>query len=241
MRSVGIQERYYHSCCGSDANVFKANNKQALNLSVGYKHIHTIDESISVKSLNKLYELCLEIVTGGNHEKKQSFFMILTGIFLVVLSVNAFLGPHNIAAGGASGLGIILNSVLKVSPSITVLFLNILVLILAYLYLGVDFFLKSLLGSILFPILLALIPTYKLLNDTLLSVLLGSVIFGLGVSILYRNNASSGGTTIPSMIIKKYFNIDKSLGLLMIDSIIVLFSLFTFGFESFVLASYRLL
>jgi len=67
----------------------------------------------------------------------------------------------------------------------------------------------------------------------MLSMIIGSVFFGIAVSILYRNNASSGGTAVPPLILKKRFNISPSVGLFLTDGIVVALSLFVFDVDSF--------
>lgn len=116
-----------------------------------------------------------------------------------------FLGPHHIAAGGVSGIGIIAEYTLGWNKAYVIFGLNIIMLILAYLFLGRAVFSKMLFGSFVFPITIALVPEIMLTSDRLLSVLFGSGIFALGISILYRNNASSGGTTIPPLILQNIF------------------------------------
>ncbi len=174
-------------------------------------------------------------------EKVKHYFILAVGVFIVSFSVNTFLAPHNIAAGGVSGIGILLNHSFNIPVSTTVMVLNLILLVFAFVFLGKEIFIKTAYGSILLPIFLGIIPQTMLVSDTLLSMAVGSIIFGVGVSILYRNNGSSGGTTIPPMILYKYFKIDKSLGLLFVDSIIVLFSLIIFGVEPFILAIVSLL
>lgn len=117
-----------------------------------------------------------------------------------------------------------------------VMILNGLMLVLAAIFLGKTVFLRTLLGSILFPLSLRIVPQVMLTQDRLLSVIMGSVIFAAGVAILYRIQSSSGGTTIPPLILKKYFNINTSIGLLFTDMLIVFMSLYVFGFEEFLFA-----
>jgi len=67
----------------------------------------------------------------------------------------------------------------------------------------------------------------------MLSMVVGSVLFGVSVSILYHNNASSGGTSIPPLILKKYFKINTSIGLFFTDGIVVLLCLLVFSVDAF--------
>lgn len=61
---------------------------------------------------------------------------------------------------------------------------------------------------------------------------------GLGVSLLYRVNASSGGTTIPPMILKKYFYINPAISLLAVDMIVIFMNIFVDGWNAFLMAAF---
>ncbi|SFD69430.1 Uncharacterized membrane-anchored protein YitT, contains DUF161 and DUF2179 domains [Enterococcus casseliflavus] len=166
----------------------------------------------------------------------KTYGKITAALFLLAASINLFLGPHHVAAGGVSGIGILLESALGWDRAAVIMVLNILMLILAYAFLGKGPFLKVLYGSFAFPVAIALVPEYMVAEDRLLSVIFGSAIFALGVAILYKNQSSSGGTTIPPLIFKKYFNLNPTIGLLATDAIVVSMNLFVFGFEEFLFA-----
>lgn len=166
----------------------------------------------------------------------KQLLLIMLAILILSVGVNMFLGPHDIAAGGVSGIGILAEEAFGISRSILVFGINSVLLVFALVFLGKKIFLRTFIGSNLLPIGLALVPNMKLVQDRLLSVIFGSMIFAIGVVILYRNDASSGGTTIPPMIMKKYFNISPSIGLMMIDAVIVIFNIFIFDFDSFLYA-----
>lgn len=166
----------------------------------------------------------------------KTYGKITAALFLLAASINLFLGPHHVAAGGVSGIGILLESALGWDRAAVIMVLNILMLILAYVFLGKGPFLKVLYGSFAFPVAIALVPEYMVAEDRLLSVIFGSAIFALGVAILYKNQSSSGGTTIPPLIFKKYFNLNPAIGLLATDAIVVSMNLFVFGFEEFLFA-----
>ncbi|MDV4500467.1 YitT family protein, partial [Enterococcus faecium] len=157
-------------------------------------------------------------------------------LFILGVAINMFLGPHHIAAGGVSGLGILLEAVLGFDRAIVILVLNIVMLVLALLFLGKKPFFKVLFGSLFFPLIIAIVPETMITSDRLLSVIFGSAIFALGVAILYKNNSSSGGTTIPPLIFKKYFHLNTSIGLFFTDAFVVSLNLFVFGIEEFLYA-----
>jgi len=161
---------------------------------------------------------------------------IIFAVALISISVNIFLGPHKIAAGGITGLAIILEELLSVQRSVVILVANGAVLILALIFLGREIFLNTVIGALLLPIFIGIVPQVTLVQDTMLSMVVGSVIFGIAVSILYRNNASSGGTAVPPLILKKYFNLSTSVGLFITDGIVVLLSLLVYSVDNFFFA-----
>src|SRR5699024_1173744 len=128
---------------------------------------------------------------------------------------------------------ILVDAVWGINRSITVLVVNILMLVLAAIFLGKKTTKNVALGSLLLPILMEITPSFKITNNQLLAVIYGGVLMGLGVSLLYRVNASSGGTTIPPMILKKYFYINPAGGLLGIDMIIIFLNIFVDGWNAF--------
>ena len=167
------------------------------------------------------------MVTKNNSTKY--FLTVSSALLLIGISINMFLAPHNVAAGGISGIGVLVEYAFGTNRAYTVLLLNIVMVTLAYFALDRKVFANMLLGSILLPISLAIVPEIIIISNRFVSIVFGSALFGVGVAILYRNNSSSGGTTIPPLIMKKHFNIDTSIGLLATDFIIVIFNIFVFG------------
>lgn len=137
-----------------------------------------------------------------------TYIKIVFALTILGVSINMFLGPHHIAAGGVSGLGILLESAFGFERAIVILVLNLFMLILALIFLGKKTFFKVLFGSLVFPVIIALVPETMVTPDRLLSVIFGSAIFALGVATLYKNNSSSGGTTISSIDLQKIFSFE---------------------------------
>jgi len=158
---------------------------------------------------------------------------IVLAIVLMSLGVNMFLGPYEIAAGGLTGLSIILEELVNLDRAIIILAGNAVVLVVTLIFLGKEIFFNTIIGAGLLPVFIGIIPHIKLVSDPMLSMVIGSVLFGIAVSILYNNKASSGGTAVPPLIFKKYFKLNTSIGLFLTDGIVVIFSLFVFGFDAF--------
>ena len=166
---------------------------------------------------------------------------IIFAIGLIACCVNLFLGPHAIAAGGITGLAIILEALFELDRSMVVLASNALVLVCAWIFLGREVFLNTVIGAALLPLFMSLVPREMLVQDAMLSMMAGSVLFGVAVSILYANRASSGGTAVPPLIFKKYFGLNTSVGLFLSDGVVVVLSLIVFSIDSFFYAIFSIL
>jgi len=158
---------------------------------------------------------------------------ITFAIALLSACVNMFLAPHSIAAGGLTGLAIILEAWLGVGRSIVIYIGNAMVLVLTFFFLGREVFYNTVIGAMMLPFFISIMPRIMLISDTMLSTIIGSAVFGIAVSILYRNNASSGGTAVPPLILQKHFKIPPSVGLFITDGIVVLLCLLVFDLDAF--------
>jgi len=168
------------------------------------------------------------------HIKK--FAYIIVAVFGIAVSINMFLGPHSIAAGGITGIAIILDYMFEIDRSLTIFIANGLIIAAALIFLGREVFINTVVGALLLPVAIWLIPQITLVEDVMLSVITGSIIIAISASILYANHASTGGTTLPPLILKKYFGISTSIGLLISDGAIILITLRAFGTEPFLYA-----
>ncbi|MEY8662292.1 YitT family protein [Ligilactobacillus faecis] len=165
------------------------------------------------------------------------FFVALE---LIAISVNYFYAPINIAAGGATGIAILVDAAFGIERSLTVLIVNLLMILLAWIFLDKKTVKNIIVGSFSLPLLMYLTPSQKIITDDLLAVIVGGAVFALGVAALYRINASSGGTTVPPMIFKKYFHLNPAFSLLAIDMLVTFFNIFVSGLNAFFMASFSL-
>ncbi|MCL2190121.1 MAG: YitT family protein [Defluviitaleaceae bacterium] len=158
---------------------------------------------------------------------------ITLAIVIISVCVNMFLAPHNIAAGGLTGLAIILEEWLGLSRTMVIFIGNAALLVVTLIFLGKEVFINTVIGATMLPVVIGLVPRFTLVNDTMLSMVIGSALFGVAVTILYSNNASSGGTAIPPLIFKKYFNLNTSIGLFFSDGVVVVLCLLVFDIDAF--------
>ena len=165
---------------------------------------------------------------------------IVSAIALIALAVNLFLGPHSIAAGGITGLAIVFETLFGFDRSITVLVANAIILVASLIFLGKEVFVNTIIGAALLPVFIRFIPQITLVTDPMLSMLAGSVLMAVAASILYANHASSGGTTVPPLILKKYLGLSPSIGLFISDGIVIILSLIVFNVDAFLYAIFSI-
>ncbi|ADL51025.1 YitT family protein [Clostridium cellulovorans] len=171
--------------------------------------------------------------------KKQTMRILKTiiGVIIVSISIKFFLAPNKIAAGGISGIAIILNNFFSNIPvGAFMLVMDMGLFLIAFIILGKNFGGISLFASISlagFTWVLDYIFPYNvaLTNDLLLATIFGTIISGIGMGIVFNQNASTGGTDIIAKIINKYLHIDMGKSLLMVDLIVTIVAGITLGFD----------
>ncbi|MDG4657173.1 YitT family protein [Ectobacillus antri] len=158
---------------------------------------------------------------------------ILLGSTLVALAFNLFLLPNKVASGGVSGISTILNSLLGWEPAYVQWAFNIPLFIAGVLLLGKQFGIKTLVGTIFLPFVVFLSKDMEpATNNALLGSLFGGIGVGLGLGIVFRGKASTGGTDLAAQIVHKYTGISLGLCVALIDGLIVLTSALAFSLEA---------
>lgn len=172
-------------------------------------------------------------------KKIMNYCNLLAGLFLAAFSFNLFLSPYNLAAGGVSGLSLIVNKIFHINESVFMFITNVILLILSYCLLGKETTKKTIVGSLLFPIFVAMtssITNYIYIEDLEIIVIavLGGILSGTGYGIIFKSGFTSGGTDILNQIIEKYFHVPISKAIIIVDGIITLLSGLAFGLTSMI-------
>lgn len=167
-------------------------------------------------------------------EKIREYVLSTLGTLVTAVGVVVFLIPNNIAAGGVSGLSMILHHLLPLPVGIWMYILNGLLFLVAFLTVGFDFSAKTIYCTFVFNFFVdlfdRLIPLPKYTGDDLfLAVSFGTLLTALGLAITFSQNSSTGGTDIIARILNKYFWISMGMGLLMVDFTIAALAGVTFN------------
>ena len=153
--------------------------------------------------------------------------IIIIGNFILALGLCAFITPVGLITGGASGIGIAIKSLININISYTVYAINIIMFIIGYFYFGKKFATGTLLSTFLYPTFLAILEKVPQLqnitNDVLLSTLYAGLCIGLGLGLVLRVGASTGGMDIPPLIINKKTGISIAWLINIFDCVILVF------------------
>lgn len=168
-------------------------------------------------------------------KKLKNFITLNIGLLLVAAGIYYFLVPNKLAAGGVSGLAMIINQYLPNIPiGALMLCMNIVLFVAAIIFIDWEFAAKTVYSSfalsgmiwmmeLIYPI------SAPIIDDLLIQLLFGIIISAVGMGIVFNQNGSTGGTDIIAKIINKYFHMPIGKGLLAADFFITLFAGVTFG------------
>lgn len=165
------------------------------------------------------------------------YSVITLGVFLVSAGVYFFKMPNNFSTGGVSGISILLSAFVPISKSTLTAGINIVLLFVGFIFLGTSFGMKTIYGSLGFSFFIKffefIYPLDAPMTDEPLLELIFSVILpAVGSALLFNCSASSGGTDIVALIIKKYTSLEIGKALFCSDAIIAVSSGILFGIST---------
>ena len=143
----------------------------------------------------------------------KEFAIITLGTIIVATAVFFFMLPSHVSVGSGAALAMVLSNFIPLSVSTITLIMNVFLLIIGFLLVGPEFGVKTVYCSILMPLIMGLyeiiFPNFQsITQDQLLDVICYILVVGVGLSILFPLNASSGGLDIVVKIMNKYLRID---------------------------------
>ncbi len=166
------------------------------------------------------------------------YLQFILGVLLVSCSFNIFVLPNDIVYG-VSGLGVIFYRTWGIDPSTVILIGSVILLILSFILLGFEKTKNSIVGSLIYPIFVSLtegIVKYVDLGNTepIVLVVFGAILSGFGLGLIFKSGFTTGGSDILNQIVAKYFKMSIGKSMIFTDGIIIVISLFTFGWQKFI-------
>ena len=175
-------------------------------------------------------------------EKKQNplreWLLITAGILILTVGVNFFKFPNHFSTGGVTGIAIVLGHYIpSITPGTLVTIINVVLLIIGFAVFGKSFGIRTVYASLLMSGTLQLLEAIVPMDQPMTSQPLVELMFAVGLpavgsAILFNLDASSGGTDIIAMILRKYTSLNIGIALLCSDIIITVSACFAFGMET---------
>lgn len=163
------------------------------------------------------------------------------GIFLLAMCYHLFLLPNEFITGGTNGLAIIFNKLFNIDPTVFLYISRIVLLIISFICLGYSKTLPTVLGSLLYPIMVTItepiaLSLLKYINTSqvLISVVITGFLYGASSALIYKSGFTTGGGDVIMELIKKYAKVSTSVANFSYSFVILLIGAFVFGFESFI-------
>ena len=173
-----------------------------------------------------------ENTSSVSHTLKE-YSVITLAVLIMDIGIYVFKFPNNFSFGGVSGMAVVFSNFLPFTASVINLFINLVLLVVGFAFLGRNFGLKTayvtVLSSVLLNVFEHLFPMSGPLTDQIsLELCFAILLPAIAAALLFFENASGGGTDIIAMIIKKYSTMNISTALLLCDLIIVVLAFFVF-------------
>ena len=184
-----------------------------------------------------MIESCKKFLKN-NKKRIEEIMFITLGVAVASFAFSFFLNPNNLVIGGVSGIGIIVKGLFEIDPALIIFIINVLLLVISLLFLGKEFFIKTIYGSLTFPVFISLFDfIYRVMSenlpnfsfdtlDPMLVTLFSSIIMGYGLGISLKHGASTGGTEVAQKIGFKYFHLPYSFSLYLVDGTIIIIGFF---------------
>jgi uncharacterized membrane-anchored protein YitT (DUF2179 family) len=166
--------------------------------------------------LNKIhYPLLAEI---------KSYSIITFGLFINALAWTAFIIPSKIVGGGITGLSTLIFYATGIPVGLTFFIINIFLIIIGIKSLGLSFGIKTIYASVIISLFLGILQQYitePVVSDRFMAAIIGGIMGGASVGLVFSQGGSTGGTDIIAMIINKYKNISPGKLILYMDVLVI--------------------
>lgn len=155
---------------------------------------------------------------------------VIVGNAVLAFTVAAFIVPHGIIMGGATGIGLTISHYLPINLSVIIFCVNGILFLLGAIVLGKEFALATIASSFIYPTFLSIVQSIpgidSLTDNIMLSTLYGGALLGIGIGLIVRVGSSTGGTDILALVFNKWFHIPMAVLLYVIDFLVLGFQIF---------------
>lgn len=166
---------------------------------------------------------------------------ICIGTLFIASAVYFFMLPSHVSIGSASALAMIIGNFVPLPISAISMIINVILLLIGFLLIGRDFGAKTVLGTLMVPIYIAVFewvfPNFEsITNDPLLDVICYMLVVSIGQSMLFVRNASSGGLDVVAKILNKFLHMDMGKAMSLSGMVVALLSALCYDSKTVVLS-----
>lgn len=170
-------------------------------------------------------------------ERIQDYIIITIGTIIASFAVFFFLTPSHLAVGSISGLAVLIAKFVPMTVGTLLIILNGICLLLSAIFVGKEFTYRTLYPSILLPIVIRILEKIypnmqSLMDDQFLDMLGYLFLYALGASLLFMNNASSGGLDVITKIMNKYFHMELGTAMSVCGMAVAIPSIFIYDIKT---------
>ena len=163
----------------------------------------------------------------ANKRVLKEYSAILVASILYAISTHLFIFPSKVLLGGTSGIALILASLLPHTPGTYSVIMNSSLIVLAFLILGKDMAIKTLIGSSLTTVFIGVLEKplsmeQPLVQDPYIAAIFGAIIIAIASAMMFYVDSSSGGTDIVALIVRRFSRLHIGKALLVTDILIVI-------------------
>ncbi len=154
----------------------------------------------------------------------RDYAIITLGLFINALGWTAFLIPAEITGGGVTGVATLIFYASKFPVGVSYLVINIILVVIGMKHLGKAFGIKTIYATVILSIFLSVLSGVikgPIVDENFMSAVIGGILAGAGVGLVFSQGGSTGGTDIIAMIVNKYRNISPGKIILYLDIIII--------------------
>ena len=175
--------------------------------------------------------MSLKSITKETWRTIREYIFIAFGLLMYSAAWKGFLMPHQITGGGVTGIGAIIYYATGFPISLTYFAINFVLLVIAVRSIGLAFSLRTIYGVAILTVFFAILPqavpgTFVGKDDNFMACVIGGLLSGAGIGIVFLSNGSSGGTDIIAKVVNKYRNVTLGRVLLYCDVLIICSSYF---------------
>ncbi len=163
----------------------------------------------------------------------KKYLILITSLFIAALNFNLFLKPLNLVTGGNQGIAIIIKHITNLKPSLIILIINIIALIISYIFLKKETTTSLVMSSFSYPLFVRITNKLSLpiiTNIPIITAIIAGIICGTTGGLIYKLNFTQGGISILNNLLHRYTKLKISVSNFIINSTIMIIGCFYFGF-----------